>query len=77
MDVWKIIRSEDGLQKGVDGRRFLAYLNKADTLEDPCVVEKLMAQGQESGDHGDLRKPAEKCKQLVQRKLSFCYIDAG
>ena len=49
MDVWKIIRSEDGLQKGVDGRRFLAYLNKADTLEDPCVVEKLMAQGQESG----------------------------
>ena len=49
MDVWKIIRSEAGLQKGVDGRRFLAYLNKADTLEDPCVVEKLMAQGQESG----------------------------
>ncbi len=49
MDVWKIIRSEDGLQKGVDGRRFLAYLNKADTLEDPCVAEKLMAQGQESG----------------------------
>ena len=31
MDVWKIIRSEAGLQKGVDGRRFLAYLNKADT----------------------------------------------
>ena len=49
MDVWKIIRSEDGLQKGVDGRRFLAYLNKADTLEDPCVVENLMAQCQESG----------------------------
>ena len=49
MDVWKIIRSEEGLQKGVDGRRFLAYLNKADTLEDPCVAEKLMAQGQESG----------------------------
>lgn len=49
MDVWKIIRSEAGLQKGVDGRRFLAYLNKADTLEDPGMAEKLMAQGQEAG----------------------------
>ena len=49
MDVWKIIRSEAGLQKGVDGRRFLAYLNKADTLEDPSMAEKLMAQGQEAG----------------------------
>lgn len=49
MDVWKIIRSEAGLQKGVDGRRFLAYLNKADTLEDPGMAEKLMAQGREAG----------------------------
>ena len=37
------------------------------------------AYGTRSGvwDHDDLRKPAEKCKQLVQRKLSFCYIDAA
>lgn len=30
MDVWKIIRSEDGLQKEWTDEDFLQYLNKAD-----------------------------------------------
>lgn len=49
MDAAKVILSGSGLRKGVNGRRFLAYLNKADTLEDLCVAEKIAAQCQEAG----------------------------
>lgn len=49
MDVANIIQSGSGLRKGVNGRRFLAYLNKADTLGDLCVAEKIAAQCQEAG----------------------------
>lgn len=49
MDVGRIIWSGSGLRKGVAGRKFLAYLNKADTLEDLCEAEKITAQCREAG----------------------------
>lgn len=41
-DVAAIAVAEDGLRKDVGERQFLAYLNKADMLETPEAVEKIV-----------------------------------
>ena len=48
-DVAKVVISRDGLRKDVKERPFLAYLNKADTLETPDVMRNIRERCRENG----------------------------
>ena len=58
-DIVRIAVSERGLRKGVGGRKFLVYLNKADVLESFEIAEKIVERCRMDGIEavcGSLRK---------------------